>query len=369
MPKLSNNIGVIDLFCGIGGLSHGMYKKGFNILAGYDIDDSCKYAFEFNNKSKFFSQNIIALTGEHLKSIFNDMDIKILAGCAPCQPFSSYSNKVKNKDSSKYDLLYEFGRLIEESSPDIITMENVAQIVGFKQKPVLNDFIAKLESLNYFVNYKIVFCPDYGIPQTRKRLVLLASKFGEINLIAPTHTSENYITVRNVIGHLPPLNAGETCNNDGLHKARRLSEINLRRIKHSTINGSWMDWPEELILKCHKKDSGRSYKSVYGRMDWDKPAPTMTTLCTGLGNGRFGHPDQDRAITPREAALFQTFPTSYKFFSPETQVSVTKASRYIGNAVPPVLGEVTAESIIKHLRNHGKIYNEVNSKRAKSLRA
>jgi DNA (cytosine-5)-methyltransferase 1 len=358
----NKKIGVIDLFCGIGGLSHGMLKKGFNILAGYDIDESCKYAFEENNKSKFFCQDVTAITGEHLKIQFKKSEIKILAGCAPCQPFSSYAFKNKEKDSLKYNLLYQFGRLVEESMPDIITMENVSQILSFKQKPVLTDFVTKLNNLGYFVSYKIIFCPDYGIPQTRKRLVLLASKFGEIEIIPPTHKPENYITVKDVIGSLPKIEAGETCKLDILHRSRSLSEVNLKRIKASTIKGSWNDWPEELKLECHKKESGKSFSSVYGRMSWDKPAPTMTTLCTGLGNGRFGHPDQNRAISVREAALFQTFPNDYKFFLPNDEISITKASRYIGNAVPPVLGKITAESIIKHLKIHGKILNDINPK-------
>lgn len=368
MPKYKNQIGVIDLFCGIGGLSHGMYKKGFEILGGYDIDGSCKYAFEVNNKSKFYSQDVTVLTGNHLKQIFADIPVKILAGCAPCQPFSSYAFKNKEKDSNKYDLLYQFSRLVEETEPDIITMENVSQILSFKQKPVLTDFINKLESLGYFVSYNIIYCPDYGIPQTRKRLVLLASKYGKIDLVPPTHTSKDYITVRDVIEGLPHLNAGEACNSDKLHKARNLSELNLRRIKATKINGTWKDWPEDLKLECHKKESGKTFKSVYGRMDWDKPAPTMTTLCTGLGNGKFGHPEQNRAITPREAALFQTFPKSYKFFAPHEDMSITKASRYIGNAVPPVLGKITAESIIKHLKKYGKVSDDLKPKRVKSLR-
>lgn len=361
LKKKFNNIGVIDLFCGVGGLSHGMYNKGFNILGGYDIDKSCKYAFEKNNKSSFFGDDVTVITGETLKKLYGNTQIKILAGCAPCQPFSSY-NKMKEKDSAKYDLLYEFGRLVEESNPDIITMENVAQIVSFKDKPVLTDFVEKLYLLGYKVTYQIIYCPDYGIPQTRKRLVLLASKFGDIKIIPPTHKPENYVKVKDVISSLPKIAAGETCKTDNLHRARNLSAINLERIKISTVDGTWMDWPEELKLECHKKDSGRTFKSVYGRMSWDKPAPTMTTLCTGLGNGKFGHPEQDRAITPREAALFQTFPLNYQFFEPDENVSLTKASRYIGNAVPPILGQVTAESIIQHLKQHGKIFNDVRPK-------
>lgn len=350
MPN-KNKIGVIDLFCGIGGLSHGMYKKGFNIIAGFDIDETCKYAYEKNNKAKFYNQDIKTVTKEQINDLFNGYDIKVLAGCAPCQPFSSYAFKVKDKDKDKYDLLYEFGRIVEEVLPDIVTMENVSQILSFKQKPVFNDFVRLLEKNKYSVDFKVVYCPDYGIPQTRKRIVLLASRLGEISLIPPTHSKKQYKTVRQTIGKLPPIEAGEICLTDPLHRARSLSKINLRRIKSTPPKGSWKDWDLDLILDCHKKDTGKSFGSVYGRMDWDEPAPTMTTLCTGLGNGRFGHPEQNRAISLREAAMFQTFPKSYKFFSPKEDISITKASRYIGNAVPPKLGEVTAKSIIMHINN------------------
>ena len=231
-------------------------------------------------------------------------------------------------------------------------MENVPAIQSFKLKNVLGDFKDTLESQGYNVFCKTVYCPDYGIPQTRKRLVLLASKLGAISLIAPTHSKENYRTLRDAIGTLPPLNAGESAPNDPLHRCRALSTINLRRLEATPYGGSWKDWPEDLLLECHKKEGGKSFGSVYGRMVWEEPAPTMTTLCTGIGNGRFGHPEQNRAISAREAALIQTFPMSYRFFPDEGEVSLTKASRYIGNAVPPRLGEVIAESIKVHIRNH-----------------
>ena len=353
--SLQEKIGVVDLFCGIGGLSHGMYQNGFDILAGFDIDSTCKFAFEYNNNSVFHYKDVKEITGSEINKIFNNKKIKILAGCAPCQPFSSYSFKLKEKDSNKYDLLYEFGRLVKETLPDIVTMENVAQILSFQQKPVLHDFENLLTELGYSVSIKKVFCPDYGIPQRRKRIVLLASKFGKIDLIEPTHKKSEYVTVRKAISKLSKLEAGQVDKKDKLHRARNLSELNMKRIKATPKNGSWKDWPEDLLLECHKKDSGKSFGSVYGRMNWDEPAPTMTTLCTGLGNGRFGHPEQDRAISLREAAIFQSFPLDYKFFENEEAVSISNASRYIGNAVPPVLGAVTAVSIIKHLENNDKI--------------
>lgn len=342
---------VVDLFCGIGGLSYGMKSKGFNILSGYDLDKTCQYAYETNNEAKFYYQDIKKVTAEEICAQYSKDAIRVLAGCAPCQPFSSYAFKNKKKDPNKYDLLYEFGRLVRGVHPDIVTMENVPAIASFKLKSVLADFIATLESEGYHVSFSVVYCPDYGIPQTRKRLVLLASRWGKINLIPPTHKKENYVTVKDAIGHLPPLEAGGVSSTDPLHRCRTLSPLNLRRLQATPYGGGWRNWPKELLLECHKREGGKSFGSVYGRMVWESPSPTMTTLCTGIGNGRFGHPEQDRAISAREAALFQTFPMSYKFFINEQQVSLTKASRYIGNAVPPKLGEVIAESISNHLHS------------------
>lgn len=351
MNKILRNstIEVVDLFCGIGGLSYGLKSRGFIIRGGFDIDSTCKYAYEVNNNAIFNSKNICFVTKEDVEKYFTPKAITVLAGCAPCQPFSSYAFKNKKKDPNKYDLLYEFGRLVKEVRPDIVTMENVTQILGFKEKPVLQDFISCLIECGYKYSVNKVYCPDYGIPQTRKRLVLLASKFGDISLLPPTHTPDSYVTVRDTIFKLPALKAGEINDTDPLHRAKGLSPLNLRRIQSTPYGGSWKDWPAELILKCHKKNNGKSFGSVYGRMVWDSPAPTMTTQCTGLGNGRFGHPEQDRAISVREAALIQTFPLSYKFFKDEQSIAITKASKYIGNAVPPRLGEVIAESIIEHL--------------------
>lgn len=175
----SENVSVIDLFCGIGGLSHGFVREKFNVVAGIDIDSSCKYSFEVNNNAEFIAENITEIKKEKIDKLYNEAKIKILVGCAPCQPFSSYTFKDKDKrDSEKWKLLYEFGRLIRETKPDIVSMENVAQLLNFKKAPVFEDFLTELSNLGYFVHYEVVYCPDYGIPQNRKRLVLLASKFG-----------------------------------------------------------------------------------------------------------------------------------------------------------------------------------------------
>lgn len=348
LPKIE----VVDLFCGIGGLSYGMKTRGFDIRAGYDLDATCQFAYEVNNEAKFHYRDIRTVTGEEIIKHYDKKCIRVLAGCAPCQPFSSYAFKNKVKDANKYDLLYEFGRLVKEVHPDIVTMENVPAIAAFKLKSVLGDFVKTLENEGYEVSYGVVYCPDYGIPQTRKRLVLLASRFGKISLIEKTCTKENYVTVRDAIGCLPPLAAGGVSAVDPLHRCAALGDLNMQRMAATPYGGGWKDWPMELRLECHKKEGGHSFGSVYGRMKWEEPSPTMTTQCTGIGNGRFGHPDQNRAISVREAALLQTFPMSYQFFENESSVSITKASRYIGNAVPPRLGEVIADSIIAHVKSH-----------------
>ena len=353
MARSNKTYEVIDLFCGIGGLSYGLKCQGMKILAGFDLDYTCQYAYETNTGGKFYYRDVKTISGDEINKLYSQKKnvIKVLAGCAPCQPFSSYAFKNKNKDKDKYNLLYEFGRLVKEVHPDIVTMENVPAIASFKLKSVLADFVEVLQNEGYNVKYKVVYCPDYGIPQTRKRLVLLASHLGNIDLISPTHKKENYVTVKDAIGHLPPLEAGQGCPTDALHRCRALSPLNLQRLKSTPYGGSWKDWPTDLMLECHKKESGKSFGSVYGRMVWEEPSPTMTTLCTGIGNGRFGHPVQNRAISAREAALFQTFPIIYKFFPNEHEVSLTKASRYIGNAVPPKLGEVIAQSIKNHIED------------------
>ena len=347
---------VIDLFCGVGGLSHGFIQEDFNVLAGIDIDETCRFAFEENNKSEFIAKSITDLSAQEINRIYGEnTDLKILVGCAPCQNFSSYMFKDKDKDSNKWKLLYEFSRLINEVQPDIVSMENVAQLINFKKAPVFEDFVSNLKSLGYYVHYEVVNCPDYGIPQNRKRLILLASKFGEIKLIPKTHNRDSYVTVKDAIGELPFIKDGEKDINDPIHFSRKLTPKNKKRIEATPYGGSWKDWNEDLRLECHKKETGKSFPSVYGRMVWEKPSPTMTTQCIGYGNGRFGHPVQDRAISLREAALLQTFPLDYKFVKNDQDYNSTILARQIGNAVPVNLGQVVAKSVKEHLKKLNKL--------------
>ena len=347
------NCTVIDLFCGAGALTHGFVLEGFNVVAGLDADKSCKYAYETNNPgATFIEKEIEDVEASELIELYPKDDVKILVGCAPCQPFSAY-NKGKRNQDDKWKLLDNFSDLISEVEPDIVSMENVPNLTTFRKGKIYRDFVGLLEK-NYIVTECLrVSCLDYGIPQHRKRLVLFASKpkYGKIELLDPTHTPDRYKTVRDVISDLEPLEAGQTSQSDPYHKASSLSELNLRRIKASKPGGTWRDWPDELVARCHQQKSGNSYSSIYGRMTWDAPSPTITTQCYGFGNGRFGHPEQDRAISLREAARLQTFPDDYKFVHPDDSHSITTISRFIGNAVPVELARVIARSIKPHLQN------------------
>lgn len=340
----------IDLFCGAGGLSHGLKLEGVNIMAGIDLDAACKYPFEYNNKATFIEADITKVSSDSISKLWPAEGIRLLAGCAPCQPFSTYSNGRNTKEDSKWGLLYEFGRIVQDTLPELVTMENVPQV---SKHAVFVDFMRMLTEAGYHLWVDEVYCPDYGIPQHRKRLVLLGSRLGPIALIPQTHSQETYRTVREVIGKLPPLEAGATDPDDPLHKASKLSELNMQRIRQSKQGGTWRDWDDELVAECHQKESGKTFPGVYGRMSWDKPSPTMTTLCYGFGNGRFGHPEQDRAISLREAALFQTFPRKYRFTKPGESVPMRSVGRLIGNAVPVDLGRVVARSFSAHLQQHG----------------
>ena len=224
-------------------------------------------------------------------------------------------------------------------------MENVPPL---KKKKVFKDFVRSLQDAKYHVDFAIVDGRNIGIPQRRQRLVLVASALGPI--VIP-EADKPIVTVRDTISGLPPLGAGCSDPDDPLHSAASLSELNLARVRHSKPGGTWRDWPKELVANCHARRTGSTYPSVYGRMEWDQPAPTMTTQCYGFGNGRFGHPEQDRAISLREAAMIQSFPESYSFLPVGTPMNFNALGRMIGNAVPVRLGEFIGSIIVDHVKS------------------
>ncbi len=338
------NITAVDLFCGAGGLTHGFFLEGLTVKVGIDLDSECQYPYEVNNKAKFVNRDISQITGEDLNQFFDKSKIRVLAGCAPCQPFSTYAQKYDVKRDNKWSLLQQFSRLVDESFPEIVTMENVPSVCKHE---VFESFVSFLKERGYKVWHGIVNSSEYGAPQSRKRMVLLASLLGEIKFIEPTQKTPR--SVRDVIGKLEKIEAGNASAKDPLHAASSLSPINYQRIEVSKPGGTWRDWPKQLLLDCHKAESGKTFSGVYARMQWDKPAPTMTTQFYSFGTGRFGHPEQNRAISLREGAIFQGFPKSYKFIQKGEAVNFTSLGRMIGNAVPVHLGRAIAKSILTHI--------------------
>lgn len=342
-------ISCVDLFCGAGGLTHGLRRGGVDVVAGIDLDPACRYPFEMNNEgAKFIEDDVSRLASRDVEKLFKPNSIRLLAGCAPCQPFSTYSQRYETERDGKWALLGEFERLVRDIRPDVLTMENVPAI---RRHRVFDRFLKTLKKLRYEYWFEVVECAEYGVPQTRKRTVLLASRHGPIEMVEPTRRTPK--TVRQAIGKLTPLKAGEFAQRDPLHVAADLSSLNLARIKASKAGGTWRDWPKRLVAECHKQDSGSTYPGVYGRMEWDKPAPTMTTQCYGYGNGRFGHPVQHRAISLREAAILQGFPRNYRFVRPGEPIEFRSIGRLIGNAVPVDLGYAIALSVERHVHEVG----------------
>ena len=340
---------VVDVFCGVGGLAHGFKQEGFPLACGIDIDEACRYAFETNNDAPFVKHDVTSLRASTLDTLFQPDKIRILVGCAPCQPFSLYNQK---NDDPQWRLLSRFGDLIAESRPEIVSMENVPRLMSFNGGELFDTFVGTLETAGYSVWFSPVYCPEYGVPQSRTRLVLIASLRGPVRLEPRTHDEADYVSVREVLEDRPKLEAGSVDRQDRLHCASRLSALNLERIRAATPGGTWRDWDKRLITACHKRDTGRGYASVYGRMTWDDPSPTITTQFFGFGNGRFGHPEQDRAISLREGAILQSFPDDYEFLAPDARVSFKQVGRMIGNAVPVLLARAIARSIRRHLAEY-----------------
>jgi len=343
-------IHAVDLFCGAGGLSYGLRQAGIAIAAGIDIDTHCQYAFEANLGAKFIKKDIREVSPSELAALYPKTGIRLLAGCAPCQPFSSHRRGADTSKDEKWTLLDEFSRLIRGVLPELVTMENVPRLANTE---MFESFTSMLEENGYSYAYRNCFGPQYGLAQERRRLVLVASRLGKIDTPIPVRKASDYRTVRDALEKLPALNAGESDKNDPLHRARSLTPINLARLEASKPGGTWEDWPEYLRAPCHKRKTGATFRSVYARMSWDTPAPTITTQAYNFGTGRFGHPEQNRSITLREAAILQGFPKKYKFVQSKEDVQFSTLGRLIGNAVPPPLAKAIGKQLVAHAEEFG----------------
>lgn len=327
---VDKDIIAIDCYCGVGGLTRGLREAGIAVVKGIDNDATSRDTYEKNNLGAVFMEaDMRKVTPEQvMRGIRRDGKRLLLAGCAPCQPFSR-QNAVGADRHKRRSLISHFSMLVSRIKPEFILIENVP---GFRAKSNSHhkDFIEMLKTLEYSFDEGVLNAVDYGIPQSRRRYVLLASKNGAICLPRKTHgpTLRRHRTVRDMISRLPHLAAGGISTRIKNHTSSRLHPINLERIKCIQHDGDGREkFPRALTLSCHTRHGGHS--DVYGRMWWDKPAPTLTCRCTSLSNGRFGHPEQNRALSVREAALLQTFPRGYVFYSTHTH-----NTRHVGNAVP-----------------------------------
>ena len=345
---------VYDFFSGCGGTSHGFQNAGLTPVFALDLDKDAAGTFKANFPNASFCNSDITRFDT---SILDELILadtkrpKLFCGCAPCQPFTKQNTtKPDNSRDERRSLLSSFGELVEKYSPEYVFVENVPGIQRVAGNSTLTRFKTRLDASDYHTSVEMVQSQKYGVPQRRRRLVLLASKHAPIELPEPTHgptLGATYSTVRDWISHLPPIDAGETDPEIPNHRAANLSALNLRRIKATPPEGSRSDWPSELQLACHARAGYAGHTDVYGRMKWDAPATGLTTRCISLSNGRYGHPEQDRAISVREAAALQTFPDEFTFSG-----SLNSQARQIGNAVPVLLAEAIGFHIVRHFESY-----------------
>lgn len=343
--KISSKLVAFDFFCGAGGLTRGLREAGVKVVAGFDSDEQCRLSYEKNNRGvKFVAKDIREVTIAELKRLagvksFGEM---LFAGCAPCSPFSQ--KRKAAEPSNDLTLLMEFGRIVAKAKPGYVLIENVPGMANVPGFSTFRRFLSLLETNGYKnrIEVDVLDAKRFGVPQTRRRLVLIATRKGTPSLPKPKYGTKRrpFKTVRQTIARFPVLRAGSRHRKVKNHVASAITPINVERLKATPPDGGdRRDWPRRLRLECHLGDHD-SYSDSYGRMSWDSPAPTLTGRCHGISNGRYGHPTQCRAISLREAAALQTFPDGYEFFGSHTHIA-----QQIGNAVPVRL----ASELGKHL--------------------
>jgi DNA (cytosine-5)-methyltransferase 1 len=354
MPK--THLKAVDFFCSGGGMTCGLSQAGIKVIAGIDNDPTCKETYERNNRgAKFILADIFSLkekdVQETLSLKINDDDL-VLIGCSPCQFWSIIRTDKTKSANSKY-LLLEFERFVNYFNPGYVLVENVPGILAKKDRSGLDLFITNLKDRGYEVHYEIVNMNDYGVPQNRRRFSLLASRLQK-KPVFPKVSEGDGPTVADVLGvknGFHKIEAGHQDQTPFYHTTARLTKINLLRLKKTPRNGgSWLSWSKDKKLK-RKLYSGIGFIDNYGRMKWEKPAPTITTKFVSVSNGRFAHPDENRGISIREGATLQTFPMDYIFHCD----SITIAARIIGNAVPPRFARLLGKTIVNSHNSRHKI--------------
>jgi DNA (cytosine-5)-methyltransferase 1 len=351
VEKINTELKAVDFFCGGGGMSFGMLQAGINVIAGIDHEPKCKETYEANiTGAEFIEADVFKLQEtyleEHLNLKRND-DKLILIGCSPCQ-FWSIINTERTKSLESKNLLKEFTRFVKYFNPGYVVVENVPGVLRKKEESGLQEFIEwlKSEDNGYTVHFDVHNVSDYGVPQNRKRFTLIANRINDCEVL-PLKSEGPKLTVRDVLGPdngFPEIKHGNNDKTPFLHSVMRLGELNQERLTQVEKNGGTrfgFAGNPKLQLKCFiGRDN--SFKDTFGRLWWDRPSPTITTKFYNISNGRFVHPEEDRALSLREGAVLQSFPRDYKFFGN----GLDSIARIIGNAVPPAYAKSIGKAII-----------------------
>ena len=350
MPRIDISLKAVDFFCGAGGMSQGMENAGISVIAALDNDPICRDTYMANHpNSKFILKDIKKYDAKKLHEYVPKLKIgddnMVFIGCSPCQHWSVIRHK-KEPSMETRNLLKDFLRFVKYYKPGFVVIENVMGIKKNEEESGLSELYEFFDENNYkYENGRgTLSCKFYGVPQTRRRFILIASRVNNVNLPIQDKSLKNIkeFLIDKKGNKLPKLSPGEICSKDHLHKVSNLSEKNIRRlklIKGGEGNHKWRDNPE-LTINAYFNKEGHYYN--YGRMAWDKPAPTITTRFFSLGCGQFGHPTENRTISLREGALLQTFPHTYKFMT----TTFGKTARLIGNAVPPAFAKRIGDAIM-----------------------
>ena len=343
---------VYDFFSGCGGTSAGLRKAGMKPVFALDFETEASKTYQENFPgAEFLCDDVRSVLTSDISHLFQSprRNPILFSACAPCQPFSR-QNRQKRVSDGRMTLLTELHRFVLRFRPEFLFIENVPGLRnvgdGNDASP-FSSLLTLLDELGYHHDCKVLRALDYGVPQSRQRLILIASAFGPIRLPEPTHgpNLQPYATVRQAIGRFPALLAGESDPVIVNHRAASLSGLNVKRIRSTREGEGRSNWSHDLRLACH--GDRKIFTDVYARMWWDRPAPALTTRCISLSNGRFGHPEQDRAVSVREAAALQTFEDDFVF-----KGTLNGMAKQIGNAVPVLLAEVVGKAIIQHMAIH-----------------
>ena len=343
LPDSDGKPTAVDLFCGCGGLTVGLKRAGFRVLGAVDVDPLSVKTYKANHRDvTLWEKDIRELDPQELLDALGlkKGGLDLLAGCPPCQGFSTMRtlNGALMVDDPRNDLLLEFERFVEALRPRAVMMENVPGLADDKR---FEAFLRKLKKLGYLGAHRVLNAAEYGVPQRRRRLIYLAGMGMEIPF---AEKSGRIKTVEDAIGGLPKAGqSGDPVHDMPENRTPKVLEV-IRLIPKD--GGSRRDLPEKFQLECHKRCNG--FKDVYGRMAWKEVAPTITGGCFNPSKGRFLHPEEDRAITMREAALLQGFPRRYKFPTTDNKSAV---ALMIGNALPPPFIAAHGRSIKRVLRN------------------